>query len=48
MYRAGSRGNEPLEAVDISTIDLDVLIKEGKFEIGARSIDDCKTGVCEI
>jgi ribonucleoside-diphosphate reductase alpha chain len=48
FYRAGSRGNEPLEAVDISTIDLDALIKEGKMEILAQGVDTCKSGVCEI
>jgi len=48
FYRAGSRGNEPLEAVDISTIDLDKLIVDGKLETLSRSIDSCKSGACEL
>jgi len=48
FYRAGSRGNEPLEAVDISTIDLDKLITEGKVETQVESTDSCKNGVCEL
>ena len=48
FYRAGSRGNEPLEAVDITSINLDKLISEGKLEVASDSVDSCKTGVCEI
>lgn len=48
FYRAGSRGDEPLEAVDHRTLDLDALIKEGKLEILTESIDTCKSGVCEL
>ena len=48
FYRAGSRGNEPLEALDISTINLDALIKDGTLEEQAQSIETCKNGVCEV
>jgi len=48
FYKAGSRGNEPLEAIDHSTLDLDVLIAENKLEILTESVDTCKSGVCEI
>ena len=48
FYRAGSRGNEPLEAVDFNSIDLDKLLVEGKLEELSQSIDNCKSGVCEI
>ena len=48
FYRAGSRGNEPLEAVDINSIDLDKLIIDGKIEEQAQSIETCVNGVCEL
>jgi ribonucleoside-diphosphate reductase alpha chain len=48
FYRAGSRGNEPLEALQHSEINLDLLIKDGKVEELVQSIDDCKTGTCEL
>ena len=48
FYRAGSRGNEPFEAVDISSINLDKLIIEGKIEEQVQSIETCKNGVCEL
>ena len=48
FYRAGSRGNEPLQAIPFDTIDLDKLIKEGLYEEQADSIDSCKNGMCEI
>ena len=48
FYRAGSRGNEPLEVIDHSTIDLDKLISSGKVEELAQSIEVCKSGVCEL
>jgi ribonucleoside-diphosphate reductase alpha chain len=48
FYRAGSRGNEPLEAMDIDSIDLDKLIVAGKLEEQVQSIDTCKNGVCEL
>ena len=48
FYRAGSRGNEPLEAVNAKDIDLDTLIKEGKIQESVESIDTCKSGVCEL
>ena len=48
FYRAGSRGNEPLEAINVQDIELDTLIKEGKIQELAQSIETCKSGVCEI
>lgn len=48
FYRAGSRGNEPLEAVDINTIDLDKLIQQGTIEEITESVETCKNGVCEL
>jgi ribonucleotide reductase alpha subunit len=48
FYRASSRGNEPLEAVDISTINLDKLIVDGTVEEQVDSVDTCKSGVCEL
>jgi len=48
FYRAGSRGNEPLEAVPIEGIDLDKLFQEGKIESEVASQDNCANGVCEL
>jgi len=48
FYRAGSRGNEPLEAVDHTTINLDKLIQEGKLEEQVESVETCVDGVCEL
>jgi len=48
FYRAGSRGNEPLEALSVSDVDLDPLIKSGELEQQVESVDTCKSGVCEI
>jgi ribonucleoside-diphosphate reductase alpha chain len=48
FYRAGSRGNEPLEAVDISTINLDKMITDGTMEEQVEGIDTCVDGVCEL
>jgi len=48
FYRAGSRGNEPLEVVDVSTLDLDDLIKKGKTTYISEGIDTCKDGMCEL
>ena len=48
FYRASSRGNEPLEAINYDSIDLDKLIVDGKLEELVQSIDTCKSGVCEI
>jgi ribonucleoside-diphosphate reductase alpha chain len=48
FYRAGSRGNEPLVAVDHSSLDLDALIQEGKLEELAQSVETCRNGVCEL
>ena len=48
FYRAGSRGNEPLEALDWKKIDLDKLINKGVYEERSDSVDSCKTGLCEL
>ena len=48
FYRAGSRGNEPLEAVPVDSIDLDALITGGKILAESNSIDSCINGVCEL
>tara|TARA_R110000823_G_scaffold180739_1_gene312983 strand:- start:164 stop:2068 length:1905 start_codon:yes stop_codon:yes gene_type:complete len=48
FYRAGSRGNEPLTAVDWTSINLDKLISEGKYEERSDGIDTCRDGVCEL
>ena len=48
FYRAGSRGNEPLTAIDWTKINLDKLIENGKYEERSDGIDTCKDGVCEI
>tara|TARA_R110000744_G_scaffold54414_8_gene115504 strand:+ start:2565 stop:4469 length:1905 start_codon:yes stop_codon:yes gene_type:complete len=48
FYRAGSRGNEPLEIIDHSTLDLDSLIQEGNIEELAQSVETCKDGTCEL
>jgi ribonucleoside-diphosphate reductase alpha chain len=47
FYKAGSRGNEPLEALPIDSLDLDLLRKEG-VAVQTESIDTCKSGVCEL
>ena len=48
FYRAGSRGNEPLEAVEVSTLNLDKLIVENKIEVQVQSVETCRNGVCEL
>ena len=48
FYRAGSRGHEPLQIIDHTSIDLDALITGGKLEELASSIDNCIDGVCEL
>ncbi len=48
FYKAGSRGNEPLEAINHATIDVKKLITSGEVMELAQSIDTCKDGVCEI
>jgi len=48
FYKAGSRGEEPLEVVDWKEFNLDELILSGKLEELSQSIDNCKSGVCEI
>lgn len=46
IYRAGSKGTEPLEPIDISKVDIDALMRN--TETGVNSIDSCKNGVCEL
>ena len=48
FYRAGSRGNEPLEVVDWRTINIQKMMDEGVYEEEAGAVDDCATGVCEL
>lgn len=48
FYRAGSRGNEPLEVIDYTSIDLDKLIQDGNVQELAESVETCKSGVCEL
>ena len=48
FYRAGSRGNEPLEAIPLDSIDLDALRATGDIEVQTESVDTCKSGVCEL
>ena len=48
FYKAGSRGNEPLEGIDWKTLNLDKLISEGKYEERSDGIDNCKDGICEL
>ena len=48
FYRAGSRGNEPLTAIDWSELNLDKLIDDGEYEERTDGIDTCKDGVCEL
>ena len=48
FYRAGSRGNEPLEIIDFKDINLDKLVVDGTTEEGAPAVDTCESGVCEI
>ena len=48
FYKAGSRGNEPLEAVDLKTLDLDLLFKKDSIDDTTYSLETCKSGVCEI
>ena len=48
FYRAGSRGNEPLTAVDWTSVNLDKLIADGEYEERSDGIDTCKDGVCEL
>lgn len=48
FYRAGSRGNEPLEAVDWTTLNLEKMMTEGVFELQNGAVDNCVNGVCEL
>jgi ribonucleoside-diphosphate reductase alpha chain len=48
FYKAGSRGQEPLEILDHNSLDLHKLIVGGKVEVLSQSIDTCKSGVCEL
>lgn len=47
IYRAGSKGNEPLEPIDISDeVKLSSAMKLAGINV--RSIEACRSGVCEI
>jgi len=48
FYKAGSRGNEPLEALSLKDINLDKLRKDGKIEAQVEFVDSCKNGICEL
>ena len=51
FYKAGSRGNEPLEAIDFKQIDLHSIItsKENEDTVVAElPQQECKTGACEL
>jgi len=48
FYKAGSRGNEPLEIINQHDVDLDKIIHEEKVEFVTESRDDCATGACEL
>jgi len=48
FYRAGSRGNEPLQAIDLEKINLKKLMEEGIYEEEGGAVVDCVGGVCEI
>ena len=47
IYRAGSKGNEPLEPVDISNADK---LQEAMLHAGisVQSTEACRSGVCEL
>ncbi len=47
IYRAGSKGNEPLEPIDISNPEK---LQEAMTLAGTsvKSVDACKSGVCEL
>lgn len=47
IYRAGSKGNEPLEPVDISDTDKLKQAME-KAGVSVKSIEACRNGVCEL
>jgi ribonucleoside-diphosphate reductase alpha chain len=47
FYKAGSRGNEPLEIIDFKTVDLDKVIFGEKVEFVTEG-RDCANGVCEL
>jgi ribonucleoside-diphosphate reductase alpha chain len=48
FYRAGSRGNEPLTAIDWTEINIDKMMTEGVYEEQAGAVEDCAGGVCEL
>ena len=48
FYRAGSRDQEPLQAVNWKKIDLDKLIANGAFQEEGGAVTDCVGGVCEL
>jgi len=47
IYRAGSKGTEPLESIDIKD---EARLTQVMYQIvsGSNSIDSCKSGVCEL
>jgi ribonucleoside-diphosphate reductase alpha chain len=47
IYRAGSKGNEPLESIDIQdeSMLLEAMTKAG---ISVQSLEACRSGSCEI
>lgn len=49
FYKAGSRGNEPLEVIRYQDVDLHELVTGvKKVEESVESVDSCKSGVCEL
>jgi len=48
FYRAGSRGQEPLEIVDWTKLNMSKLLEGGTIEERSDAVDTCKTGVCEV
>ena len=47
FYRAGSRGNEPLEALDPTVLDLPALL-EGRIESRVEFVNGCVSGLCDL
>lgn len=47
LYKAGSRKNEPLQAINMSNKkEIDKIMKEANIE--SNSIDSCRSGKCEV
>jgi ribonucleoside-diphosphate reductase alpha chain len=47
IYRSGSKGNEPLEAIDIQD-DVKLIDAMGKAGVRVDSLEACRNGLCEI